>query len=104
MLNDYADFCEIESPEFTLAFREHISVTFEGEVRKAMKSFKNSIVYIPQNTKIKSSFLGGLTNDEFVKAFHSLQEHLYSIYDDIERSSSLEWGWTDWEGNHLGRN
>ncbi|MCL2002401.1 MAG: hypothetical protein FWG72_00150 [Oscillospiraceae bacterium] len=98
ILNDYSDFCENEHPAFTAAFREHIRETFEGEARKAVRKYKNAIVYIPENTQIESVFRGGLTNDEFVKAFRSLQEVLFSIYDSIERSSPFDWGWSDWKG------
>lgn len=96
ILNDYADFCETEMPLFTNAFREHIRETFEREARKAMKIYKDSIVYIPKGTKIDSFFLDRLKNDEFVAAFKSLQKLIYSIYDDIECGSPFDWGWADW--------
>ena len=97
ILNEYADFCEIEAPVFNKAYQKHIRETFEGEARKAMNSYKKTIVNIPKGTKIASSFLEGLTNDEFVAAFKALQEFIYNIYDDIERGSPFEWGWLDWK-------
>ncbi|MCL2376398.1 MAG: hypothetical protein FWC76_03265 [Defluviitaleaceae bacterium] len=97
MLNDYADFCETGEPLLTSAFREHIRETFEGEARKAMKAYKNSMAYIPKDTKIDAIFLGGLTNDEFVTAFRALQKLVYAIYGDVERGSPFEWGWLDWK-------
>jgi len=97
MLSDYADFCAAEAPLFTNAFREHIRITFEGEARKAMRAYKRNIVLIPQGAKIDASFLDWLTTDAFAAAFRSLQELLYSIYDDIEHGSPFDWGWPDWQ-------
>ena len=97
-LNDYANFCEADYPEFTAAFHEHVCDTFEGEARKAMRAYKNTFVYIPEDTTIASYFLEGLTNNQFVNAFKSLQEVVYAIYDDIERSSPFDWGLPDWQG------
>jgi hypothetical protein len=97
ILNDYADFSETEYPLFSNAFREHIRDTFEGEARKAMRAYKNAIVYIPKGTKVDSAFLCGLNNDEFADAFQSLQELIYDIYNDIECGSPFDWGWSDWK-------
>ena len=96
ILNEYADFCETETPLFANAFREHVRATFEGEARKAVRAYKKAIVPIPQDTTIDPSLLGGLTNDEFVKAFRSLQKLICAIYDDIECGSPFDWGWPDW--------
>jgi len=98
ILNDYADFCETAAPLFTNAFREYTRETFEGEARKAMRAYKNAIVYIPKDTKIDPFYLNGLTNGEFAEAFRRLQELIYAIYDDIERGSPFDWGWPDWSG------
>ena len=97
ILNEYADFCEIELPVFTDAFRKHICETFEGEARKAAKGYKNALAYIPQSTKIAPCFLDGLANDEFVEAFRALQELIYGVYDAIEHGSPFNWGWSDWK-------
>ena len=97
-LNDYADFCEADFPEFTAAFHGHVRETFEGEARKAMRAYKNAFVYIPKDTKIASHFLDGITNNRFVNAFKSLQEVIYTIYDNIECGSPFEWGWPAWDG------
>ena len=98
ILNDYSGFCEVEWPIFSDAFRQHISDTFEGEARKAMRTYKNSLVYIPKNTKIDDCFLGNLTNEEFIETFRTLQNLLYDIYDEIEHGSPFSWGWPDWNG------
>ena len=97
ILNDYADFCEKSTPSFTSAFREHIRKTFEGEARKAMKAYKSAIVPIPENTIINPSFLNGLSNEEFIEAYKSLQKFIYDVYDDIEYGSPFGWGWPDWK-------
>ncbi|MDR2941557.1 MAG: hypothetical protein LBV17_03095 [Treponema sp.] len=98
ILNDYADFCEAEIPAFKRAFGGHVRETFEAEARKAMKSYKKSLVYIPADTRINASFLGKLKNDKFVTAFYSLQKLMYAIYDEIENGSPFDWGWLDWRG------
>ena len=102
ILNDYADFCEAGFPVFASAFNEHIRETFEGEARKATKTYKDAIAIIPQDTTIDPDFLGGLTNGEFVEAFKSLQEIIYAIYKDIERGSPFDWGWSDWKALEVG--
>jgi len=93
---DFADFYELIYPSFSSAFREFVRETFEGEARKAMKSYKESMVFIPANTKINPVFLYGLKNDEFVSAFKALQEFLHRVYDAIEKGSPFDWGWQDW--------
>jgi len=95
-LSEYADFCEPVNPAFSNAFHEFISETFGGEARKAMKSYKDSMVFIPANTKINPVHLNGLTNDEFVNAFKALQEFLHTVYDAIEHGLPSDWGWPDW--------
>jgi len=35
----------------------------------------------------------GLTQEEFISAFRALQQFLYAIYENIERTSPFEWGW-----------
>jgi len=92
ILSDYADFCE----QTANVFNEFVCNTFEGEARKAMKTYKDSMVFIPSNTKIDPTHLNGLTNDEFVNAFLFLQEFLYAVYDAIEHGSPFEWGWPNW--------
>ena len=96
ILSEYADFCKLSDPAFSQTFYEFVIETFEGEARKAMKNYKNSLVFIPQDTKINPIHLNGLTNDEFVQAFRELQDFLYVTYDEIEKSSPFEWGWPDW--------
>ena len=95
-LSEYADFCQLTDSSFYNTFREYIHKTFEGEARKAMKFYKDSMVLIPSNTKINPIHLNGLTNDEFVNAFKALQEFLYAVYDAIEHGLPFEWGWPDW--------
>ncbi|MCL2707749.1 MAG: hypothetical protein FWF03_01395 [Defluviitaleaceae bacterium] len=97
ILNDYANFSKNENQLFADAFREHVRETFEGEARKAVKAYKNAIVPIPKNARIDPVFLNGLTNDEFVTAFKSLQNFLCAVYDGIGRGSPFEWGWPDWK-------
>ena len=96
-LNEYANYCKKDYPQFYAAFHEHIRKTFEGEAHKAMRVLKDSIVYIPKDTIIAPSFLNGMTNDEFVETFRKLQELIYDIYDEIENGSPFEWGWSDWK-------
>jgi hypothetical protein len=96
ILSEYADFCKSEIPSFTHAYNKHIRETFEGEARKAMKLYKDFMVFIPPNTKINPIHLNGLTNDEFVGAFQALQEFLYATYSEIEHGSPFDWGWPDW--------
>ncbi|MCL2363436.1 MAG: hypothetical protein FWC71_02100 [Defluviitaleaceae bacterium] len=96
-LNDYADFCELTDPTFTNTYRAYIRETFESEARKAMKSYKDAMVFIPSDTKINPIHLNGLSNAAFVDAFKSFQEFLYTTYDAIEQSSPFDWGWPDWK-------
>ena len=91
-LGEYADFCEQTAD----VFNKYVRDTFEGEASKAMKGYKDVMVFIPKSTKIDPVHLNGLTNDEFVNAFLSLQEFLYKAYDAIEHSSPFEWGYPDW--------
>jgi len=90
--SEYADFCE----QTTDVFNKFVRDTFEGEARKAMKAYKDAMVFIPSNTKIAPAHLNGLTNDEFVTAFLLLQKFLYNVYDAIEHGSPFEWGCPDW--------
>jgi len=104
-LSDYTDYCAITGDfEFTFAYEEHLRQAFEEPVRKKMSEFKNSIVYIPDDTVIKPECLSksGLTNTEFVKAFRDLQEIVYNIYDAIENTSPFEWGWPTWHNLTVG--
>jgi hypothetical protein len=96
MLSEYADFCEIFDPLFSSAFHSYIRETFEGETRKAMKAYKDSMVFIPVGTKINPVHLNGLSNEEFVSAFKALQDFLYAVYDEIECSSPFDWGFPSW--------
>jgi hypothetical protein len=98
ILNDYADFCEKSHPDFTAAFHEHISKTFEGEAHKAIKAYKKALVPIPVDTRINPNLLNGLTNAAFVEAYNSLHNFIHSVYDAIEKGSPFEWGWPDWRG------
>jgi len=97
ILNDYADFCDSSLPVFTAAFREHISETFEGEARKAMRAYKDALVSIPIGTIIAADNLHGLSNEEFIDAFGSLQDFIRNIYSDIESGSPFGWGWPGWK-------
>jgi len=96
ILSDYANFCEHSNPAFFDTFNNFIKETFEGEARKAMKAYKDTMVFIPANTKISPIYLNGLTNDEFVNAFKALQKFLYAVYDAIGHGSPFNWGWPDW--------
>ncbi|MCL2407491.1 MAG: hypothetical protein FWC95_06125 [Defluviitaleaceae bacterium] len=92
-MSDYAEFCGHTAD----VFNEFVRGLFESEARKAMKVYKDFMVYIPPTTKISPVYLNGLANDEFVDAFLSLQRFLYTVYDAIENGSPTEWGWNDWK-------
>jgi len=96
-LDDYADYSNSESLLFANAYREHILKKFEEPARNAVNAYKKAIIFIPDNTKIDPYFLDGLTNEEFVDAFKSLQQLVYSIYEEIERTSPFDWGWGSWK-------
>ena len=95
-LDDYAEFMG-ESSLFAGAYREHIRQVFEEPARNAVNGYKKAIVFIPEDTKIDPYFLDGLTNHEFVIAFRALQQLVYGIYEEIERTSPFEWGWQGWQ-------
>ena len=97
ILNDYADFCEESTPDFTNAFYEHISEAFEGSARKAVGKYENAIFPIPQDTIIAPFFLEGLTNREFIDGFRALQEFISTVYKDIKCGSPFAWGWPSWK-------
>lgn len=96
ILEEYANFFERELPAFSDAFHKHVRETFEGEARKAMRVYKDTLVFIPPNAKIAPFLLGKLTNGQFIEAYKSLQNLIYEIYDDIEHGSPFDWGWLDW--------
>jgi len=98
LLNEYADACEQFDPEFANAFHKYIHETFEGETRKAMREYKNDMVFIPNDTVINRTYLDGLSNAEFVVAFKDLQSFLCDIYDAIEHDSPFDWGFPSWNG------
>ena len=103
ILNDYAAFCEKSDPIFFNEYNDFISRIFEGEARKAMKAYKDTMVFIPCGVKINPDYLNGLTNEEYVAAFKAFQEFLYMVYDSIEHGSPFDWGWPDWNGiTHYG--
>ena len=95
-LDEFAEFSG-ESSLFAGAYREHIREAFEEPARNAVNGYKKAIVLIPDDTKIDPYFLDGLTNTEFVDAFRALQQLVYGIYEEIERTSPLEWGWLGWQ-------
>ena len=94
LLEEYAEFSREEWPEFTDAFNEQIKTAIEEPTRKAVNYYKRAIISIPENTKINPFFLDGLTNEEFVDAFRALQDLIIAIYEEIERTSPFEWGWS----------
>ena len=95
-LDQYAGFSGDESL-FAQAFQAHHREAFEAPARAAIKGYKEAIVFIPEGTIIDPYFLEGLTNDEFVSAFLSLQQLVYGIYEEIERTTPFEWGWQGWQ-------
>jgi len=62
-----------------------------------MRAYKSTIVPIPKNTIIDPSFLNGLSNEEFIEAYKSLQKFIIDVYNDIEYGSPFDWGWSDWK-------
>jgi hypothetical protein len=106
-LNEYAEACEQFDPAFASAFHTYVQETFEGETRKAMRAYKDGMVFIPDDTVIDPVHLGNLSNADFVRAFKSLQEFLCAVYDEIERGAPFNWGfptWSDLTGNGLIQN
>jgi len=95
-LDKYAEFCG-EASLFAAAYRKHICETFEEPARNAVNGYKKAMVFIPEDTEIDPYFLDGLSNDEFVTAFKALQQLVYDIYEEIERTSPFDWGWQGWQ-------
>lgn len=98
-LEEYAVFCEEElSDEFLFAdaFREHVREYFEGEARRAVDAYRQAMVPVPADCQINPGYLARLSNKEFVAAFHTLQEFVAAVYDDIRQGSPFEWGWPNW--------
>jgi len=89
-LDVYAEFM---GAPFADAYAEHQRQAIDLPARTEVNQFKKSIVFIPDGTQIDPYFLQGLTNDEFVGAFRALQQMIYAIYEEIERTSPAEWGW-----------
>ena len=96
-LDTYATFCENKVLEFANAVHRHIKEAFEGLTKKAVRKYKSAIVFIPDDAKINPLFLEGLSNEEFIDAFRTWQELVYSIYEDIEKGSPFEWGFSSWK-------
>lgn len=95
ILDEYVKLTGETSP-FAVSYRNHIRKTFEEPARDAVNAYKRAIVFIPEGTEIDPYFLGGLSNGEFVTAFKTLQQLVYDIYEEIERTSPFEWGWSGW--------
>ena len=91
-LEEYVRFCG-NSSSFAAVYHEHLRQAFEEPAREAISCLKKSIVFIPDDTIIDPYFLGEMNNEEFVKAFKLLQEFVYAVYEEIERTSPFEWGW-----------
>ena len=101
-LEAFADFCEARKDEYLKlllygdTIRIHIRDHFEGEAWQAVTNYKNTMMFIPEDTQIDTQYLGGLTNEEYIKAFGDLQRLIYAFYEAIENGSPFEWGWADW--------
>jgi len=91
-LGDYATFCEGDDDEFAETIRNVCNDIYAHAARRAMDILRSHVVPIPQDTKINPTLLNGLTNEEFVDAFRTLQEIVLAIYDEIEKVPA-EWGW-----------
>ena len=96
LMDAYADFCG-ESSAVATAYHQHLRQTFEDPARQAVNGYKKAVVFIPDDAKIDPYFLDGLSNDEFIAAFKALQQLVYGIYEEIERTSPFEWGWQGWQ-------
>ncbi|MCL2406804.1 MAG: hypothetical protein FWC95_02630 [Defluviitaleaceae bacterium] len=91
-LDAYTEYNGITTP-INEAYREHIAYAFEEPAKAAVGCQKKSIVFIPEDVIIDPYFLDGFTNEEFVDTFRSFQHFIYSIYEEIENTSPLDWGW-----------
>ena len=92
-LDEYTAYCGEESL-FAEVYYQHILNAFELPIKTAVDYLKKAIVFIPEDTIIDPYYLDGLTNEEFVTAFKSLQEFLYTVYAEIGRTSPFLWGWS----------
>jgi len=96
MLSEYANVCVQSDPAFASAFHAYIREIFEGETRKAMRTYKADMVFIPDDMVINPVHIGDLSNADFVRAFKSLQDFLYAVYDEIECGTPFDWGFPTW--------
>ena len=82
-VTDYIAFIENEQPQTADELRIEYERTLLHYALAAVQASKQRIVPIPKDTKINPEVLCGLTNDDFVTAFETLQEFVTACYDDI---------------------